>query len=69
LTAGYYLFARQTESSSVSYLTSATQNLVLNDTYCLSFYFYVAASYHHPSSVSLFVYVTPDQVQLAGTVQ
>jgi len=62
LTAGYYMFARSSESSSASYLTSANRNLVLNHTYCLSFYFYVAAPRHRPSSVSMLVYVTSDQV-------
>jgi len=61
------MYARQTHSSSVSYLTSATRNLVLNRTYCLSFYYYVAVPHHLPSSVSLHVYVTPDQVQLVAT--
>ena len=35
---------------------------MLNHTYCLSFYFYVAASRRRPSAMSLLVYVTPDQV-------
>jgi len=62
LTAGYYVFARHTESSFVSYLTSPSQNLALNRTFCLSFYYYVAAPRRRRSPVSLLVYVSSDQV-------
>jgi len=62
LTAGYYVFARQTAPLSVSYLTSPNQNVVLNHTYCLSFYYYVAAPRRRPSTFSLLIYVSSDQV-------
>ena len=63
LTAGYYIFTkRSSEAQSVTYLTSPNQNLELNRTYCLSFYYYVAASARRPSPVSLSVSVTSEQV-------
>jgi len=63
LTAGYYMFVSQSDaSSSVVYLTSPNQNLSLNRTYCLSFYYYVATLLQRTSTASLKVYVSSDQV-------
>lgn len=64
-TAGFYVFTRHRDSSSISYLTSPNQNLVLNRTYCLSFYYYVAAPLRRTSAASLLVYISSDQVQSA----